>query len=91
MTPLAIMDDEIQTKCHALTAYHESFRNALFRPEETASLFHRQFQIAPFVRAQSAKQLIRRTIKDIRYLRRIRERMSDVASIRRKRRKEAGR
>ena len=89
MTPLRIMDDEIQSKCHALTVYHQSFRNALFRPEETASPFHKEFQIGAHARATSAKQLALRTIEDIRYLRNLRERMTLVASVQRKQRKEA--
>lgn len=89
MTPLSIMDDEIQSKYYALNMYRQSFSDALFRPEETASPYHKQFEIDPSVRVRSAKQLVRRTIEDIRYLRRIRERMSNAASIRRKRRKEA--
>lgn len=85
MTPLAIMDDEIQTKYHALKAYHASFRNALFRPEATASQLHKAFNIGQSVRVQAAKQLAHRTIEDIRWLRRIRDRMSFAASCRRKR------
>lgn len=88
MTPLAIMDDEIQTKCRALTTYHQRFRDALFRPDETATPFQKQFGIGTRVRVLSTKQLVQRTIEDIRYLRRIRERMSDVASLQRKHRKE---
>lgn len=76
MTPLDIMDDEIQTKCIALKMHHASFRNALFRPEETASPLVKEFNIGQHIRVLSAKQLTQRVIEDIRYLRRIRERMS---------------
>ena len=89
MTPLSIMDDEIQTKFHALKMYRQSFSNALFRPDETASPLQKQHGIGPAIRVRSAKQLVHRTIEDIRYLRRIRERMSNAARFRRKRRKEA--
>ena len=90
MTPLTIMNDEIQTKCRALKTYHANFRNALFRPEATASQLHKDFNISPQIRVHSAKQLALRTIEDIRYLRRIKERMQDVARIQRtaSRRKE---
>lgn len=89
MTPLSIMDDEIQTKYLALKTYHASFRNAMFRPEETASPLVKEFNIGQHIRVRSAKQLAQRAIEDIRYLRRIRKRMSFAASCRRKRKENS--
>ena len=84
MTPLQIIDEEICTKCQSIKYYHKSFQDALFRPEETASSFQKEYGILTAVRVQSAKGLIQRQIEQIRLLQMIKGRMQTAAKAQRK-------
>lgn len=73
MTPLQIINEEIQLRCDRLKYYHQSFRNARFRPTETQSEVQKQFDQDNRIR--SAKLLVKNEIELVRYLRRIKKRM----------------
>ena len=83
MTPLQIINEEIQLRCDRLKYYHQCFRNARFRPDETQSEVQKQFHIGQDNRIRSAKQLVKHEIELVRYLRRIKERMQYNAKFQR--------
>ena len=85
MSPLQILEDEIQTLCAGVRYSHKRFQDALFRAEASATDFDRNFNISPETRILTAKQLARKYIEDIRLLRKLQHRIRFVAKVTRKR------
>ena len=88
MTPLQIMDDEICTKLNALAFFRKSFADVLFEREvpQIKLTDGSIYTVSKENGLRSAKELVHRTIKEIRYLRRIKERMQYCAKLTRERR-----
>ena len=88
MTPLQIMDDEICTKLKALAFFRKRFADVLFDREgpQTKLVDGSIYTFSKNNGLRSAKELVHRTIQEIRYLRRIKERMQYCAKLTRERR-----
>lgn len=90
MTPLQIVQDEIQSLCSGVRYSHKSFQDALFRGEATATDDDKRGEITPDIRARAAKQCVRNCIRDIRLLQRVMARMRSSAKVARTRGKLRG-